>query len=102
MPACRFFGTPGQGPSAHFFTADAAECALVKGNPRWLYEGIAFQAPVPSGGACAAGASPVVRYFWPGAVVEEARHRYVKDTTEMARMRSAGWIEEGPVFCSPA
>jgi hypothetical protein len=102
LPVCRFFGTPGLGPSAHFFTADAAECALVKTNPRWLYEGIAFRAAVPSSGVCAAGTSPVVRFFWPGAIVTESRHRYVKDAAEIARMRSAGWIEEGPVFCSPA
>jgi HYDIN/CFA65/VesB-like, Ig-like domain/Repeat of unknown function (DUF5648) len=102
LPVCRFFGTPGQGPSAHFFTADAAECALVKANPRWLYEGIAWRADVPANGQCAAGASPVVRFFWPGAIVTDARHRYVKDAAEIARMRSAEWIEEGPVFCSPA
>jgi hypothetical protein len=100
LPVCRFFGTPGQGPDAHFFTADAAECALVKANPRWLYEGLAFRAAVPVDGACAAGTAPVVRFFRPGAIVTEARHRYVKDAAEIARMRSAGWIEEGPVFCS--
>ena len=101
LPVCRFFGTPGQGPSAHFFTADAAECALVRTNPRWLYEGLAFRVAVPAGGQCAANTVPVVRFFWPGAIVTEARHRYVKDAGELVRMRSAGWIEEGPVFCSP-
>jgi hypothetical protein len=100
LPACRFFGTPGLGPSAHFFTADAAECTLVKANPRWLYEGIAFRALVPAGEQCAAGTTPVVRFFWPGAVVEQARHRYVKDPAEIARMRDAGWTEEGAVFCT--
>ena len=102
LPVCRFFGTPGQGPSAHFFTAEAAECALVKTNPRWLYEGIAFRAAIPANGQCAATTSPVVRFFWPGAVVTQARHRYVKDAVEIARMRNVGWIEEGPVFCSPS
>lgn len=102
LPACRFFGTPGQGPDAHFFTSDAAECALVRANPRWLYEGLAFRAAVPVNGQCAGGTAPVVRFFRPGAVVTDARHRYVKDAAEIVRMRSAGWIEEGAVFCSAA
>jgi len=101
LPVCRFFGTSGLGPDAHFFTADAAECALVKANPRWFYEGIAFRSAVPSGGSCAAGTAAVVRFYRPGLVVRDSRHRYVRDAAEIARMRSAGWIEEGPVFCSP-
>jgi serine protease len=98
---CRFFGTPGIGPSAHFFTADPAECALVKANPRWLYEGIAFSARLPSAGACPAGTEAVVRFDWPGSDVSQSRHRYVRDPGEQQRMRDARWIEEGPVFCSP-
>lgn len=100
-PVCRFFGTPGVGPSAHFYTADAAECAQVKANPYWRYEGIAFRAPLPAAGACPAGTAPVVRYFRPGADVLHSRHRYVRDAAEQARMRDGSWIEEGPVFCSP-
>jgi len=38
----------------------------------------------------------------PGLSVSASRHRYVRDVAEIARMRSVGWIEEGPVFCSPA
>jgi len=102
LPVCRFFGTPGLGPDAHFFTADATECGLVKANPRWLYEGIAFRALVPTAGSCPAGSAAVVRFYSPGLIVSASRHRYVRDVAEIARMRSAGWIEEGPVFCSPA
>jgi len=102
LPVCRFFGTPGLGPDAHFFTADAAECGLVKANPRWLYEGIAFRALVATTGSCPPGSAAVVRFYSPGLTVSASRHRYVRDVAEIARMRSAGWIEEGPVFCSPA
>ncbi len=98
---CRFFGTPGRGPSSHFYTADAAECTLVKANPRWLYENIAFRALLPSAGACPAATAPVVRFFWPGQDVAQSRHRYVVDAQELARMRATAWLEEGPVFCSP-
>lgn len=101
LPVCRFFGTPGRGPSAHFYTADADECAQVKVNPYWRYEGIAFRASLPAGGGCPAGSAAVVRYFRPGADVLASRHRYVLDAAERNRMRDGGWIEEGPVFCSP-
>jgi hypothetical protein len=101
IDVCRFFGTPNLGPSAHFYTADPAECALVKTNPRWTYEGIAFRALLPALGACPAGTQPVVRFFWAGTHVSQSRHRYVRDPAEIGRMRDAGWIEEGPVFCSP-
>jgi hypothetical protein len=102
LPVCRFFGTPGVGPSAHFYTAAAAECAIVRLNPYWLYEGIAFRALLPVAGACPAGYAAVVRFFRPGAAVLESRHRYVPDPAQLSRMRLTGWIEEGPVFCSPA
>jgi hypothetical protein len=101
VDVCRFWGTPGIGPSAHFYTADPGECASVKANPRWLYEGIAFRAILPVAGACPAATAPVIRFFWPGPDVTQSRHRYVRDAAELARMRAAAWIEEGPVFCSP-
>ena len=41
-PVCRFYGTPGIGPNSHFYTASADECALVKTNPSWKYEAVAF------------------------------------------------------------
>jgi hypothetical protein len=98
---CRFFGTPGSGPSAHFYTADPAECAKVKANPRWLYEGIAFRSILPALGTCPPATAAVIRFFWPGNDVTQSRHRYVLDAALLARMRGAAWIEEGPVFCSP-
>jgi hypothetical protein len=101
LPVCRFTGTPNFGPNSHFFTAYTNECTLVQENPYWLYEGLVFRALVPSFGTCAAGTAPVVRFYWAGADVTLARHRYVADPGEIARMRASGWIEEGPVFCSP-
>jgi hypothetical protein len=97
---CRFWGTPGIGPSSHFYTADPAECAAVKANPRWLYEGIAFRAILPVAGLCPAATEPVIRFFWSGTDVAQSRHRYVREPAELARMRATAWLEEGPVFCS--
>jgi len=102
VEVCRFFGTPGVGPSAHFYTADPAECALVKANAHWLYEGIAFRARLPVAGQCPAGTLAVIRFFWPGGTVTASRHRYVRDPAVLQGMRAAGWVEEGAVFCAPA
>ena len=102
LPVCRFTGTPNIGPNSHFFTADAAECAIVATSPYWLYEGTAFRTLVPGAGACAQGTSPVIRFFRPGSDVTQVRHRYVVDPMEAQAMRSTGWQEEGPVFCAPA
>jgi len=55
VPVCRFFGTSGIGPNSHFYTANAAECALVKKNPRWTSEGIAFYIAEPMNDSCADG-----------------------------------------------
>jgi hypothetical protein len=102
VSVCRFTGTPDIGPNSHFFTANANECAIVRTNPYWFYEGAAFRTVVPSGAACAAGTTPVIRFFLTGANVTLIRHRYVVDPTEAAKMRASGWIEEGPVFCAPS
>ncbi len=101
VDVCRFFGRPGVGPSAHFYTADPAECALVNTNPHWFYEGIAFRAILPAAGVCPAATAPIIRFFWPGSAVAQSRHRYVHDALTVAGMLAAGWIEEGPVFCAP-
>jgi hypothetical protein len=101
LPVCRFTGTPNIGPNSHFFTADANECAIVEANPYWYYEGNAFRTTMPSAGACAAGMTPVIRFYTVGSDVVSVRHRYIVDANEAARMRAGGWIEEGPVFCAP-
>jgi HYDIN/CFA65/VesB-like, Ig-like domain/Repeat of unknown function (DUF5648) len=101
LPVCRFTGTPNIGPNSHFFTANENECAIVGTNAYWVYEGTAFRAIVPGAGGCAPGMTPVIRFFTVGSDVVSVRHRYVVDAGEAARMRGAGWIEEGPVFCAP-
>ena len=39
MPVCRFYA---KGPNSHFYTAEAVECAAVKNDPGWTFEGIAY------------------------------------------------------------
>ena len=97
--ACRFFGTPGVGPNSHFFTIDAAECAKVKGNPNWTYEGLAFSSDVPQADDCATDRVPVIRLYNNGQG-GEANHRYTTSRSEMREMLADGWIFEGNVFCA--
>ena len=101
VDACRFVGTPGIGPDSHFYTVTASECAAVRHDAFWTYEGIAFRVlPLSDTGACAAGASIVQRFYKPAADVTGIRHRYVTMQVDVDAMKSAGWLLEGPVFCS--
>jgi hypothetical protein len=99
LSACRFFGTPPLGPNSHFFTIDPAECAKVKANPLWTYEGIAFAANPPAAGDCAADRIPVIRFYNNG-MGGQANHRYTTSRYEMRAMLGRGWILEGTVFCA--
>lgn len=101
LPVCRFFGTPGFGPNSHFYTAYANECDAVRKDSHWIEEGVTFRALLPQDGRCADGDDPVLRLWKPGTNVTETRHRYVVDASIAAAMQAAGWVLEGPVFCSP-
>jgi hypothetical protein len=97
--ACRFFGTPGVGPSSHFYTIDAHECEITRGLPAWTFESLAFRA-VPVTGPCASGQLAVTRLYNNG-MGGQANHRYLTDEAEIGRMTSRGWLVEGQVFCVP-
>ena len=97
---CRFFGTPGIGPNSHFFTIDAPECAKVIANPNWTFEGFAFQALPPAAAVCPADRMVVTRLYNNG-MGGQANHRYTTSPSVKASMLGDGWIEEGPVFCTP-
>jgi len=61
VPVCRFYGVPVNGPTSHYFTASASECAALKTDPKWVYEGIAFRALSLVNGACPSGMVTVTR-----------------------------------------
>jgi uncharacterized protein (DUF1800 family) len=100
-PVCRFYGTPGVGPNSHFYTPNATECAMVKLDPGWTYEGIAFYIQEASAGACAAGTTPVYRSYNNGALRNDSNHRYTVDYTVFAKSRSFGYYPEGIGMCAP-
>lgn len=114
VPVCRFYST---GSHAHFYTADAAECAQLRAlqatqSPAaaaaqkpftgWAYEGNAFYAQVPAVGKCPAATEAVYRFYSSGAQSGTgSSHRFVTDSAMAALMKSRGWTAEGVAFCSP-
>jgi uncharacterized protein (DUF1800 family) len=100
-PVCRFYGTPGVGPNSHFYTANADECAQVKTERGWTYEGIAFYIQNPVNGTCPAGTVPIYRSYNNGAARNDSNHRYTVDYTVFANSASTGYQPEGVSMCSP-
>jgi hypothetical protein len=99
-PVCRFYGTPGVGPSSHFYTASADECERVKGMHGWSYEGLGFHATAPAGAGCPAGTLPVHRLYNNRWRENDSNHRYVTDLSAAAAMVARGWTLEGVAFCA--
>ena len=100
-PVCRFRASPAIGAGSVFYTADAAECELVKGSGAWVYEGIAFHVHPVSDGACPPGTTPVWRTFIDLAARGGPNHRYTVDATAQARTVAAGSLREGIAMCAP-
>ena len=100
VPTCRFFGTPGVGPNSHFYTIDARECARVRSDPHWQFEGLAFAEEPAAGGLCPANRVPVTRLYNNG-MGGQASHRFITSHSESVAMVASGWLVEGPVFCAP-
>ena len=106
---CRFFSAAFAPKSSHFYTPFADECATVKMNPDWQFEGDGdqiFYIPIGSAtGGCDAGTVPVYRLYNNG-MGGAPNHRYTTSAATRDQMVSAGWIVEGngPGFafmCSP-
>ena len=100
VAACRFFGTPGRGPNSHFFTIDANECAIVRANPDWTFEGLALQAARIDPSICPSDRTVIWRLYNNG-MRGQANHRYLTSHNEIGDLVGRGWLLEGPVFCTP-
>ena len=106
VPVCRFFTASFAPLSSHFYTADATECEIVRSNPRWTFEGIAFFVkPAAADGSCAAGWSPVYRLYNDG-LTGAPNHRYTPRRAQRAEFLARGWRPEGAgplgvAFCVP-
>ena len=104
---CRFFSTSFAPKSSHFYTPSAAECATVKTNPNWQYEGDVFYLGVGAAdGSCPAGTVPIYRLYNNGQG-GAPNHRYTRDVAVRDQMLAHGWVIEGngpglAFMCGPA
>jgi hypothetical protein len=103
---CRFFSAAFAPKSSHFYTPLAAECALVKNNPMWTFEGEVFNMGTPAAdGTCGAGLVPVYRLYNNGKGAAP-NHRYTTIEGVRDQMIANGWVIEGngpglAFMCSP-
>jgi hypothetical protein len=92
---CRFLSTTFGERSSHFYTPLASECATVKSNPDWSFEGDVFGVVLPtSSGACPPGFAPLYRLYNNG-MGGAPNHRYTTDAQVRSVMVAFGWIPEG-------
>ncbi|MFO1305208.1 MAG: hypothetical protein U1F54_15870 [Burkholderiales bacterium] len=95
VSVCRFFSVSFDPRSSHFYTPLANECATVKQNPAWRFEGEVFSVLLPdSGGGCPAGTGPLYRVYNNGQG-GAPNHRYTTSLTTRSAMLGQGWISEG-------
>jgi hypothetical protein len=94
-PVCRFFSTAFAPKSSHFYTPDVNECAIVKLNASWSFEGQVFSLALPSAtGTCPAGTVPLYRMYNNGKG-GAPNHRYTQSAAVRSQMQAQGWISEG-------
>ncbi|HSB87699.1 MAG TPA: metallophosphoesterase [Ilumatobacteraceae bacterium] len=93
---CRFWSGQTFAPkSSHFYTPFAWECAIVKGNPGWQFEGEVFAMNLPdAAGSCADGTVPLYRLYNDGQG-GAPNHRYTTSPSTRSAMLAQGWIAEG-------
>ncbi|MDQ6618624.1 MAG: c-type cytochrome [Pseudomonadota bacterium] len=95
FPVCRFFSTAFAPKSSHFYTPSASECATVKANLNWTFEGQVFDTLTPTGaGLCPSGTLPVYRLYNNGQGAAP-NHRYTTDLAIRSQMIGKGWGPEG-------
>jgi len=93
---CRFWSDQSFAPkSSHFYTPFVTECAKVKGNPIWRYEGEVFAVTLPdAAGTCAPGTLPLYRLYNDGKG-NAPNHRYTTNSALRSEMLAQGWSAEG-------
>ncbi len=97
-PACRFEARAQPGLGSRFYTANAAECAAMRADPAWSYQGVAFYVSLPdTQSACAPGTTPVYR----AADATTLNTRYTVDATVYANAPALGYDADGVVMCVP-
>lgn len=106
VPVCRFFSAAFAPKSSHFFTAFPEECAAVKANPNWVFEGERFHVRLPDlAGKCLAGTMPIYRAYNGGQGGAPA-HRFTPYLGEVCARFGGDCVKEGRgpegvAFCVP-
>lgn len=105
-PVCRFYGNDAIGPNgkrigpnSHFYTIEPGECALVKADIGWKYEGVAFYARRLDNGACPSPYRIVYRAYNNGFPNKDSNHRFAVARSALESLVRLGWTIEGPVMC---
>jgi hypothetical protein len=94
-PVCRFFGVGFAPLSSHFYTPYPDECAIVKQDPKWFYEKIAFGLRLPEANkGCLPGYAPLYR-LWNRNRDGAPNHRYTTSLVTFDFMFGNGWVMEG-------
>ena len=93
---CRFWSGQTFAPkSSHFYTPFDWECAIVKSNPVWTYEGTVFSMMLPdASGVCPRLTIPLYRLYNDGKS-GAPNHRYTTSAAIRQQMIAQGWIPEG-------
>lgn len=92
---CRFFGTGFAPKSSHFYTPYVNECDLLKADPIWVFEGVAFAWRLPdANGRCDLGRRPLYRVY-NNAAGAAPNHRYTTSLSIVDAMQASGWVYEG-------
>lgn len=98
VEVCRFYAA---GPNSHFYTINPAECAQVKLDPGWHYEGTAYYAAPAPGGLCTSEFTPVYRAYNNRFAFNDSNHRFTTVPATYQQMIADGWAGEGVVMCAP-
>jgi photosystem II stability/assembly factor-like uncharacterized protein len=95
-PVCRYFAVGFAPRSSHFYSPYANECAILKSNAAWLYEGLAFGVALPesSSQGCGENTRPLYR-FWNDGASGAPNHRYTTNHFVANAQEAQGWILEG-------
>ena len=100
QPVCRFWSGQRFFPlSSHFYTPVASECAHLREQAFWTFEGEVFRIAGTVRDAqgrvgCEAGTQPLYRLYNDGAS-GAPNHRFVVDASLVDEMLARGWILEG-------
>jgi hypothetical protein len=94
-PMCRFFSDVFAPRSTHVYTPFDVECSLLKANPAWTFEGIAFYVALPdANGLCTTGTIPLYRAYNNG-IGGAPNHRFTTRFATLQQQLAAGWSFEG-------